>query len=230
VQFKIARINPRGKTVRLKGLAATLCDFRAEEPVGPVAISRPFNVIVHTPLGLQGLQSLKHRELRARYVFLQVPFAHQQHINLCGDASVNMLLAYYCKEQNDLTRNPRGIIEGLQSKGIVSQLKQKDINPIRVAWPVPLAVGDKLAWTTKTLCAALNKYGPIICSGRLPNDIVGHYVVLIGVSEDQAVYHDPWSGPKRTATLEQFNAFVDCSDNDAMIGASAEKRHNGLHD
>lgn len=66
--------------MRLTGLVGKLLDFKDTPPKDGVLISRPYN-------------AAQPNELASTFAFLDVPFFHQQHINLCGDASVNMLLA-----------------------------------------------------------------------------------------------------------------------------------------
>lgn len=162
-------------------------------------------------------QSTQPNDLTNSYAFLDVPFFHQQHINLCGDASVNMLLAYHNSQTNDLSKNPRGVLTGLTSTGIMDQLKEKGVTPISLVLPKRLSVEGKRGWEIEDLCKKLNRHGPMICSGRLPGDVVNHCIVLVGASDATVVYHDPWCGARRTKTLEQFNAFLDWDDPDAMI-------------
>ncbi|MBN3804791.1 hypothetical protein GXB81_17295 [Paraburkholderia sp. Ac-20336] len=209
--------------MKLHGIAAKLLDFKSTEPNGPVLISRPFDVRANTPQALQGLKSMQRKNLMEEYVFLDVPFVHQQHINLCGDASVNMLLAYHGKTTNDLAKNPRGILSGLTVSGIIAQIKEKGLQPTHVRLPTARRAECKASWQNGPLCKALDRHGPIICMGRLPGDVVDHCIVLIGASDETVVYHDPWSGPRCTKTLEQFNAFLDWSDPYTMIAGSGRR-------
>jgi hypothetical protein len=193
--------------MRLNGLIGKLLDFQDTPPKVGVLISRPYGVP----------RSPQTNDLANSYVFLDVPFFHQQHINLCGDASVNMLLAYYNCRTNDLSKNPRGVLTGITSAGIMDQLKEKGINPVSLILPKRRSLSRKQGWEIEELCNKLNRHGPIICSGRLSGDVADHCIVLIGASDTTVVYHDPWCGARRTKTLEQFNAFLDWDDPDAMI-------------
>lgn len=193
--------------MRLNGLIGKLLDFQDIPPKEGVLISRPHG----------GPQSIQPNDLANSYAFLDVPFFHQQHINLCGDASVNMLLAYHNSQTNDLSKNPRGVLTGLTSTGIKDQLKEKGVTPNSLILPKRLSGEGKRGWEIEDLCKKLNRHGPMICSGRLPGDVVDHCIVLVGASDTAVVYHDPWCGARRTKTLEQFNAFLDWDDSDAMI-------------
>ncbi|MBF7143131.1 MULTISPECIES: papain-like cysteine protease family protein [Pseudomonas] len=193
--------------MKLNGLVGKLLDFRDTPPKDGVLVSRPF------PAG----QPAQSSELANTYAFLDVPFFHQQHINLCGDASVNMLLAYHNSQTNDLSKNPRGVLTGLTSDGIKDQLKEKGITPISLGLPKRLNAKGKRGWEIEDLCKKLNRHGPFVCSGRLQGDVVNHCIVLVGASDNTIVYHDPWCGARRTKTLEQFNTFLNWDDPDAMI-------------
>ncbi|WP_370694658.1 papain-like cysteine protease family protein [Pseudomonas sp. FP603] len=193
--------------MRLNGFIGKLLDFQDAPPPAAVLISRPYGVP----------QSTQPNDLADRYVFLEVPFFHQQHINLCGDASVNMVLAYHGSCTNDLSKNPRDVFTGLSITGIRDQLKEKGLIPISVMLPKRLSVEGKRGWGSEGLCKTLNRHGPIICSGRLSSNVVDHCIVLIGASDTTVVYHDPWCGARRTKTLEQFNAFLEWDDPNAMI-------------
>jgi len=213
--------------MKLTGLAAKVFGFESREPEGPSLISRPFNPSVSTnhALGpLQELRTLRRPLIEEEHVFLDVPFVHQQHVNLCGDACVSMLLGYLGRPQPDLSKNPRGLLKGLSTSGYVSLFQQNGVEPVRVQWPLPLPrqKGDLPAWTTESLCAALRKHGPILCKGRLPNDVVGHSIVLVGASDGRVAFHDPWSGPRQTCSLDEFNAFLRWGD-DTMIACRVKR-------
>jgi hypothetical protein len=205
--------------MKLNGVIGKMLGFQNIPPKEGVLISRPYGVP----------QSTQPNDLADSYAFFDVPFFHQQHINLCGDASVNMLLAYHNCQTNDLSKNPRGVLTGITSIGIMDQLNEKGVTPISLILPKRLNAEGKRGWEIEDLCKKLNRHGPMICSGRLPGDVVNHCVVLVGASDATVVYHDPWCGARRTKTLEQFNAFLEWDDPDAMIFGVRAKNLSPSH-
>ena len=133
-----------------------------------------------------------------QYAFHNVPYFHQRHVNDCGDACGNAILAFYGKTENmkSLATNARGIFERLSESRLIAWMREAGL---------------------KRLTVALAGCGPMICGGVEPGDAVGHFVVLIGVSEDNVLLHDPWTGPRKTKSIDEFNAFLAWGDKDCML-------------
>src|SRR5260370_36149680 len=57
------------------------------------------------------------------YAHKEVPFVHQNYVNLCGDACVNMVLGYHEKPfKKELQQNPRGAFQGIKPSEIIRQI------------------------------------------------------------------------------------------------------------
>ncbi|WP_323071929.1 papain-like cysteine protease family protein [Mycetohabitans endofungorum] len=173
------------------------------------------------------------RQLQEKYAFFDVKYHHQQHVNMCGDASAAMLLSFFGKKPVDLDKNPRRLWEGLNSTQLMNLLESHGFRVSSIPMPPrferhPKDGTTKGGWESAQLCSLLNGFGPIICGGRWPRHMSGHCILLIGATENTVVYHDPWSGAKRTRTLQQFNGFLDWDDPNAMI--VSDKGLAAMHD
>jgi hypothetical protein len=137
-----------------------------------------------------------------------VPFIHQRHVNLCGDACINMLLAFKGRPHKPkLGKNPRGVFEGQTTDDVLDQLAAAGLTRFSLALP------QNRQWTPETLGEYLQKYGPIICKGSM------HFVLMVGIHEEHVFVHDPWRGANMTKSLDEFNRFLDWQDRDCMIAA-----------
>jgi papain like cysteine protease AvrRpt2 len=142
----------------------------------------------------------------ARY---NVPFIHQRHVNLCGDACINMLLAFKGRPYKaKLNKNPRGVFDGQTSDDVLAELKATGLPRFSLALP------QNHQWTPDSLGEYLQRFGPIICKGDM------HFVLLVGIHESHVFIHDPWRGANITKTLAQFNSFLDWQDRDCMIASA----------
>lgn len=149
-----------------------------------------------------------------QYAFHNVPYFHQRHVNDCGDACGNAILAFYGKTENmkSLATNARGIFERLSESRLIAWMREAGLN--RTGVPLPR---KEEGWSAERLTVALAGCGPMICGGVEPGEAVGHFVVLIGVSEDNVLLHDPWTGPRKTKSIDEFNAFLAWGDKDCML-------------
>ncbi|WP_338860838.1 papain-like cysteine protease family protein [Mycetohabitans rhizoxinica] len=247
--------------MKLVGITAKLLSFEDKEPVNSVLISKPYNVKGRVHGELAGLERLRKASiqpeagsvdkknepskeqsvsdpcedwnLQGQYAFFDVKYHHQQHVNMCGDASAAMLLSFFGKKPVDLNRNPRRIWEGLNSTQLINLLESHGFRVSSIPLPPRFERHPKDrtvtgGWESSQLCSLLNGFGPIICGGRWPRHVFGHCILLIGATENTVVYHDPWSGAKRTKTLQQFNGFLDWDDPNAMI--ASDKGLAAMHD
>ena len=142
---------------------------------------------------------------------LAVPFEHQPHINLCGDACLNMVFGYRNLSvfRTDLRKNPRGALTGLTTDDIIDRLRKVGLPPHT------LTPRHAKQWTALELAQHLFSYGPLICKGAR------HFVLLVAVSSSTGLaFHDPWRGQYMPMSLDDFNTkFLDWSDPDNVIGA-----------
>lgn len=182
--------------MRLKGPIAKLFSFSSRDHAKPGQfISGPI------PPGAPS-----HVHPYARFT---VPFVHQGHVNLCGDACVEMLLAFKGRPyRSELRKNPRGIVEGSSTDDLSERLAAAGVR----VYSLPLPHDRR--WTPQLLAAFLQKSGPIICQGAM------HFVLLTGIHEGHVFIHDPWRGQNLTYTLDEFNRWLAWT-SDCMLAASA---------
>ncbi|WP_158590445.1 papain-like cysteine protease family protein [Noviherbaspirillum cavernae] len=145
-----------------------------------------------------------------------VPYVHQRHINMCGDACVNMLVAYKKgrRDAEQIDRNPRGVFAELPFRDLEEKLSAAGLAVAPINRP------PKKSWPAQELARHLSQYGPIICGGQEPRDLVGHYVLLTCVRDEKVVVHDPWGGRNREWSLDYFNRFLDWKDRNFMVAGA----------
>jgi Papain-like cysteine protease AvrRpt2 len=68
-----------------------------------------------------------------------------------------------------------------------------------------------------TLCVWTFSGGPIICSTENLGGLVGHFLVLKGIDDDQLFFHDPWRGPDLPQPLSWLNDHLEWEDSDCML-------------
>lgn len=147
------------------------------------------------------------------YVRLHVPYVHQRHVNLCGDAATQMLLAYHKRPFNNvLVNNPRGVFQGFETSDIRSTLNKHELAFTSIKTP---NIGR---WNCGILANTIRASGPIIC--RLDYGRIEHYILLFGVHSPFVIFHDPWEGANKTMTIHEFNAgLAKDMDDPTMIAA-----------
>jgi ABC-type bacteriocin/lantibiotic exporter with double-glycine peptidase domain len=179
--------------MKLKGPMAKIFGFSSKDHDKP-------GQFISSPL-----QPGKKATVYARH---NVPFIHQTHVNLCGDACVNMLLAFKGRPyEAKLRNNPRGVLEGQSSNDLSARLKAAGLPHFALAHP------ESKQWAPTELAEYLQKFGPIICQGSM------HFVLLVGIHENHVFIHDPWRGANMTKTLDEFNRFLYWQNTDCMIAA-----------
>jgi peptidase C39-like protein len=184
----------KGSTMRLRGPLAKVFGFSSKDHEKPGRfISGP-------------IEPGKKPKAFARH---NVPFIHQRHVNLCGDACINMLLAFKGRQfMAKLRKNPRGVFDGQTTDDVLAQLRAAGLPVFSLALP------QDHQWTPDILGEYLQKFGPIICKGSM------HFVLLVGIHEEHVCIHDPWRGANMTKTLDELNRFLDWQDRDCMIAAA----------
>lgn len=146
-----------------------------------------------------------------------VEFEQQTHVNLCGDACLNMVFSYKKKKQAriDLRRNPRGALSGITTDDVLARLAAAGLEGVSFK---PDANKSK-PFTALELAQYLYAYGPLICKGTT------HFILLVAVNGNTLAFHDPWRGQYMPKTIDSFNRkFLDWSDRDRVIGAGPPRR------
>jgi hypothetical protein len=188
-------------------------------PPGGTAISRTL-----TPAELDQHNDMKYPGVVIPYWSNNVPMISQLHYNMCGDAALNMVLAFHGKfdsatnlnPQSTVADNPRCIFRGFTTNDITQRLNDANLRVVSVG---PKNTNEELS--ALEIALRLKLYGPIVCSINafgLP-----HFAVLTKVTEDHVFYHDPWQGPNQKKTIAEFNSQLLHGD-DCMIGATAIKQ------
>jgi hypothetical protein len=134
----------------------------------------------------------------------EVPFVHQNHVNLCGNASAQMLVMFNGRAPTNaiksntghsnsyrLRRNPRGVVEGANDDDVAALIRAAGLHP----WNICPREG---LWTAAFVRAALETYGPYAQSVRF--GVAGHWVVVTGTDGHNIIYHDPWRGMNKRKT------------------------------
>ena len=160
----------------------------------------------------------------------QVPFIGQGHINLCGDACVNMLLKAHHKEvkvdmvpskRHDgamkLSRNPRGMFQGAEAEDLVKVLYGEDLNPYLIS-------SNDGTFSSAQVYSILSDLGPIIASVAF-SSLCGHYILITGAERnrqatDKLFYHDPWRGANMSMTIAEFNQICNGRQKDVFLAAA----------
>jgi ABC-type bacteriocin/lantibiotic exporter with double-glycine peptidase domain len=152
----------------------------------------------------------------ADYIYYDVPFIPQRHINLCGDACALMLLRFCGIDTGgkDTRQNPRGVLEGESTDSLTQD------------YPAPWsshALPTNRTSTSDGLAALLSWKGPVICALGTLGGLSGHFVLLTGISGDRPYFNDPWKGRNMTKTLKEFNKALSWDDRDCMLYINSPK-------
>lgn len=134
------------------------------------------------------------------FIEYPVQFQEQKHVNMCGEASVKMLLQFHGRNSTiNMSVNPRGVLQGADLDDLVNQYRlTKSKFSVEVNTTAP---------TNKNLAYILAAFGPVICSGeycRMLGTRWGHYVLLCGVWDDLVIFQDPWHGANRRKPVNWF--------------------------
>jgi len=158
---------------------------------------------------LFGMSKRDHGHHVAPSLEFAVPFVHQNHVNLCGDASVEMLVRYHGRhtdvskvKQNDgssasyrLRRNPRGVFDGSNEHDLKGMIEAAGL----YGWRFCPRVGK---WTAELVRLALDTYGPYAQCVRF--SIAEHWVVVKGTDGSSVIYNDPWRGANMSKTMDDW--------------------------
>ncbi len=140
-----------------------------------------------------------------------VPFVHQNHINLCGDACVAMLLLHHKKTMLyridkasvhvreavwTMRENPRGIVQGADPDELAGVFIAAGL----FVYNVQPCLSE--AWSEPSLRRVLTVFGPFMAA--LESDASGHWILITGVLNNTVYCHDPWRGRNLSMTMDAF--------------------------
>ena len=156
-----------------------------------------------------------------------VPFVHQNHVNLCGDASAQMLVMFHGRPATiplkgnaghpnsfRLKRNRRGVLEGSNEDKLVAMILASGLQ----AWNVCPSVG---LWTGPLVRSTLETFGPY--AQLVHFSIGGHWVVVTGTDGRHVIYHDPWRGGNNRKVMRDW--IIAAGDTPESCVAATEERH-----
>ncbi len=150
--------------------------------------------------------SPKDHEEMFPYIILPIEFQAQKHVNMCGDACVNMLYAYHGKTPpNNLKINLRGVFEGMNGNDIGKKFGSNDggsLDRWRPLWRNHGGYSSGL--NSMRLAAGLHKCGPLMWYGefaRFLGNRWDHWIIVHGVVEETVLIADPWHGAERKKPL-----------------------------
>jgi hypothetical protein len=158
-----------------------------------------------------------------RIEYTDVPFVHQNHINLCGDAAAQMLIMCNGREANldmkpnegwgdtswRLKRNPRGTFTGGDDRALADLLQAAGLHAYNIC---PRA--DR--WTAQLVLSVLQTYGPYAQSVRF--GVCGHWVVVTGTDGQDVFFNDPWRGRNKRKSIGEW-VLKASADADGAVGA-----------
>ena len=180
-----------------------------------------------------------------------VQFVHQNHINLCGDACVAMLLLQHKKPMLyridkastyvheavwTMRDNPRGIVQGADPDELARVLTAAGLFVYNVQPCLPST------WCEPSLRSVLTVFGPFMAA--LESEASGHWILITGVMNNTVYCHDPWRGRNFSMTIDAFqhkhsgyraglSIAVSCAPMDSMpvkwSGATCQRYCFGQH-
>lgn len=181
---------------------------------GPLRAIWSFNATNDTKKLEAEQKRFKGRTVEAASHIHAVNYIHQGHVNLCGDACVEMLRRFYgdnplratttnSKKVESLSTNPRRIFKGLSINEIYEETIHSNFKLSELKFPVSSVPKEALLESLTELISE----APILLSYR-ENNFYSHYVLLIGIIGDKLVIHDPWSGGSEIEPLKWLHSLI----------------------
>ena len=140
-----------------------------------------------------------------------VPLVMQVRPNACGDACMQMILAYHGKKHATIGSNERPIFKGMQTHDLDESLQEAGL----ASFSLEPKASQKC--TTEDIKMWLERFGPIVCLGR------GHVSVIANLTDAGVHMHDPLLGQK-TISLDNLNKWIDWTADKCLLGFRAVKQ------
>lgn len=121
-----------------------------------------------------------------RMQYLDVPYFKQDTTYTCGPASLQMVFAYYgirVSEEKLAQELGSASEDGTRNGALIDAVLRRGLH---------CYVNDDA--TLEELMSLLERELPTVVNYIEPSQEDGHYGVVIGVSEEHVVLHDPWNG------------------------------------
>lgn len=127
---------------------------------------------------------------------LRVPYYQQVFEYTCGPATLRMVAKFLGK--------PVGRLQAVRLCKTDADHGTSRSNLIHAARAHGLHVHAHTEGTLKEIRALLSKGIPVIVNYREPEDEVGHYAVVVGVTKHTVVLSDPYHGPRLKLGRREF--------------------------
>lgn len=144
----------------------------------------------------------------------EIPMIMQVRPNACGDACMQMVLAYFRKSHMRQGTNDRLFFRGLSPKDIEKALQEKELLATKL---MPLKKKEWQLWEIKD---HTRTFGPLIAVGQF------HFVVIAGVEGNSVLINDPLLG-RREMTIEQLNKWIFHDERCPVLGFSQPRPASG---
>jgi len=146
-------------------------------------------------------------------VSYDVPDFRQTRLNACGDACMNVMLAFHGMRHVTSGTNDRRVFQGLVDLDLALLI---EAHGLQVTFLEPARDGDI---TGEELHRWLRTHGPLICGSR------DHFFVVTGVCDDEVTIHCPLLG-RRQGSIDALNSYIDWRQTQPPILATAPAGHS----
>lgn len=136
---------------------------------------------------------------RLQRIEVPVEDIRQQKTNACGDACVNVLLAYHGLPHASFGTNNNRWTTGVDTRTLSQELRKHNLRAVM------LRPTERNTISSADLSRWLHKHGPLIC------ETPDHFIVVNGIKGDRVSIHCPLLG-KRTGSVAALNRYLDWSD------------------
>ncbi len=127
---------------------------------------------------------------------LKVPYFKQETIYTCGPSSLRMILGFY-----GIHNSEKELAENLGTNDAIGTERVRMGEVAKMNGLLPHERSDA---SLGDLRAFLDLGLPTIVRFVEPSQNTDHYGVVIGMSDEEIVIHDPWNGPEMTYELGMF--------------------------
>ena len=183
--------------------------------------------------------------ISGRVFIHDVEFIQQGHVNLCGDACLEMLRLYNgenpqreveinSKSLKSLSSNPRKTFKGMSRKEFMREVKSSNFQLSELKFETD-GIDDTQFTDDVSHCI---EQGPVLIAYR-GNPFWGHYALVIGVAGDELVIHNPWSGAnqikpvswlKNLASSDRLQAYLSEPKGSLFVPLGCVSKHIDLND
>ncbi|WP_422138796.1 papain-like cysteine protease family protein [Endozoicomonas sp. ALC020] len=190
---------------------------------GPLRAIWGFNATNDTTNLEAEQKKFKGRSVELKSHIHPVKYIHQGHVNLCGDACVEMLRRFYGDDPlfvtsinpekvESLSTNPRRIFKGFPLEEFYEESIRSNFKLSELQFPDSSYTKEALVESLTELIAET----PILLRYQ-ENCFYGHYALLIGIMGDKLVIHDPWSGGSQIETVEWLQSLISENELEAFL-------------